>query len=183
MSEMVKNKGIIKELYPNIENPEEKIIYLHNDTEIPFDELVGFYNDEPDWDWINHDDYSMILNRLFDVSNVPDSYDDDGERYDVVSLGNGNYEIDLYYYNGGTNMEELIAEHLEKEEAGDVKPKMQFFAIEFEGNILAGQTGIAGPTYQGPTVFASEAVAHSYMSMAYGVTKDTYKVIELFETR
>ena len=108
---MQSNKGIIKELYAEIENPEEKIIQLHLDTEIPFDDLVWVRdNGEIEWDYIDHDDYALLNYRLFDVSGAPDDDDDYADRETITPIGGGAYEIDLYYYNGGTNMEEIVSE-------------------------------------------------------------------------
>ena len=180
MSEMMKNKGVIKELYSEIENPEEKIIQLHFDTNIPFDELVGFYNDEPDWDWVEHDDYSMIIDRLFDVSGAPDSYDDDGERYDVRPIGGNLYEVDLYYYNGGTSMEELIGDYLLKEEEDEVKQSSVFYAVKIDDLYFLPATGRAQA--ETPRLFATELEAKMTMSNEYSnIPEDQYKVVPLRE--
>ena len=40
MSEYVRNKGVIQELYPEIETPDEKILQLSMDKIIPLDDLV-----------------------------------------------------------------------------------------------------------------------------------------------
>lgn len=181
MSEMQSNRGVVKELYLEIENPEEKIIQLHFDTKIPFDDLIWFYEDEPQWNYIENQDYMLVLDRLFDVSEAPDTDDSNGERDEIKKVSENRYEIDFYYYNGGTNLNELFADGLEAADKAFEAPKMAFYGIIFENQFLTGQTGIAGPTYQGPTVFAAEGIARSYMEQVYGVDADQYQIVTLVQ--
>lgn len=182
MSEMQSNKGIIKELYNDIENPEEKIIQLHLDTEIPFDDLVWVRDDgEVEWDYIEHDDYSLINGRLFDVSGAPDNTDEEyGERDHVQKVGENEYEVDLYYYNGGANMEEFISDYLDKEAEGLVDTKALFYAVKVDGGyfIPAQSTQYSSNT---PLLFLSEIQAKNYMSNVQP-TVERYSIVKLKES-
>lgn len=179
---MQANKGIIKELYSEIENPEEKIIQLHLDTEIPFDDLVWIRdNGDVDWGYIEHDDYSLINDRLFDVSGAPDKTDDDyGERDYIQKIGTNEYEVDLYYYNGGGNMEEFVSDYLDKETEGLIESKAIFYAIKIERGyfVPSAPTQYSSNT---PLLFMTEVEARNYM-INVQPTIEHYTIVALKES-
>lgn len=183
MSQMQANRGIIKELYADIENPEEKIIQLHLDTMIPFDDLVWIRESgEIEWDYIEHDDYAMLNYRLFDVSGAPDDDDYSGDRNDIRPLGGGEYEVDLYYYNGGTNMEELVEEYLEKEAAGVMPDISVFYTVKINKSYF-----LPNPTQQfniqAPMFFQTEQQAVQHMKQFQAeLSESNYKVVAFRES-
>lgn len=114
MSEYMGAKGQIIELFPKIEKVEDKLKALAKERGISYDDLVLLV--ENDYYELSDDNYAVISNRLFDISRAKAHYDPDYERYDIRKAGPGVYDIDLLYYNGGTYMEEIVAEFLYKEE-------------------------------------------------------------------
>lgn len=179
---MQSNKGIIKELYAEIENPEEKIIQLHLDTEIPFDDLVWVRdNGEIEWDYIDHDDYALLNYRLFDVSGAPDDDDDYADRETITPIGGGAYEIDLYYYNGGTNMEEIVSEYLEKEELGVMPEISVFYAVKIDGKYFL--PGAPHFNIRSPQLFETELQAVNHMKTYQAeVAEENFKVVAFRES-
>ena len=126
MSEMVANKGIIKELFPNLKTLAEKVKAEAKRQGVePEDIASNYYEDE--WDVNDYRHYAIISNRLFDISDAPDD-DDYGYSEKIRRLNDTELEIDLYYYNGGTCMEEIVADWLDKEEKNG-KPKV-FYAVK-----------------------------------------------------
>lgn len=110
MSEMQSARGIIKEIYMTLPDIKAKVKALSEDKNIPLDKLI--YGDE--YDYIEHDDYAILDNRLFDISAAKPNYDDN-DRVVINPLGEGNYYVDLRYYNGGTCFEEIVEEYLAAE--------------------------------------------------------------------
>lgn len=118
MSEMVKEDGIITELYPEEKDLNLKLFKLADSLGVDEDDL--FYPKDNDDDYIEFKgqssrDYFVTGNRLFDTTEVTSQYDwDTDEHEDVRKIGPNKYQIDLYYYNGGTSGTELFSENLEK---------------------------------------------------------------------
>lgn len=135
MSEMVANKGIIKELYPEVKDIIDKIKQLCADTGLELDKICPFIEDE----YIDHDDYVLVNGRLFDVSNTPDKYDDYEGRDYIKKISDTEYEIDMYYYNGGACLQDMIEENLEKADAEFVNTDKQFVKF-LEYNDHEGET-------------------------------------------
>lgn len=183
MSEYVRNKGVIQELYPEIETPDEKILQLSMDKIIPLDDLVYIYDDGTvDWDLTDSEDYSLINDRLFDVSAVPDEYDVEQDQEDIKPLGNGKYEVNLYYYNGGTNMEEIVSRYLQKEESGTASPKSVLYAIKVNSSYLIPAPASTQFTGNSILTFPTEEAANQYIVSTYGESpQDVLEVISLVE--
>lgn len=116
MSEMQSARGIIKEIYADVPDVKVKIKRLSQDRGIPLDELI--YQDKNGifyWeDGIEHEDYALLDDRLFDISDAKPTYDDE-DREDIEKISDGVYKVDLRYYNGGTDMNEIVEEYLMKE--------------------------------------------------------------------
>lgn len=118
MSEMVKEDGIVTELYPEEKDLNVKLSKLAKSLGIEEDEL--FYPKDSEDDYIEfkgnrYKDYNVVGNRLFDTTEVNSQYDlDSDEHEDVKKIGPNKYKIDFYYYNGGTSGTELFSENLEK---------------------------------------------------------------------
>lgn len=119
MSEMVANKGIIKEIYPEVEGVRGKLEALAKDLNVKLSEIVNEsaleeYN-EALFNSGAWNKYTFIKERLFDTSNCPDIYDYESEHEDTLKkVGDHEYKLDFYYYNGGTNMEEIFEELVDK---------------------------------------------------------------------
>ena len=123
MSHMQFNKGVVKELFNELDSPMNKAKALAKQLGIEESEL--FYEEDPsDPDYIEfkdsyYDKYAFSCNRLFDVSGAPDREFESEERNHVKYLGNGEYEVDMIYYNGGADFSEMFSKFLEKQERGD----------------------------------------------------------------
>lgn len=190
MSEMVANKGIIKELYPELEGVRDKILQLSKDINVPLDKLIWqgnldeFVNDYAEFGQDYWHKYMVINNRLFDTTNTPDIYDYESEHVDTIKkIAPSTYEIDLYYYNGGTNMEEIITENInEADEAYESKKSANlFYAIWVEGG-WGWVTGAGNSSLPTPRLYLSEEKARNTIEKHWpGLVKQGYKIVPFME--
>lgn len=105
MSEMMRNQGVIKKL----STPETtKEVYEKLDNDKKWDEVDD--NGVPSY--IEDDRYEVVLGCIFDVSDAPDTYDNDGEMNDAVKLNDTDYRVHAYYYNGGASFNEMLEESI-----------------------------------------------------------------------
>lgn len=110
MSEMQRNKGIVKRLSSK-----------DNLKEV-YEKLIADGNHDGQWDdikedgtpnWIDSEKYTIVNGCLFDISNAPDESDEDmGEVNDAERLNETDYKIHAYYYNGGANLAEMLSESI-----------------------------------------------------------------------
>lgn len=109
-------KGRIVELFPELDTPEKKIRALAEFQHISLNDLI--YKDREgnyEFDYIEHENYMLADNRLFDISDAIPGSNADPEHQNITKIDTGVYDIDLYYYNGGTDMVEIVDKHLRKE--------------------------------------------------------------------
>lgn len=133
MSEMIKNKGLVKELYANLEGARAKFEALAKELNKPVEEIVYLDDEKGYVDIIDYGTYAFVNNRLFDVSGAPDIYDYDADgQEDVKKVGEGLYEVDFYYYNGGTGFEELLSHNLNKADEEAVTETVTIPKAEYE---------------------------------------------------
>lgn len=114
MSEMVANKGVIKELHKEEPTLKAKLERLAEDLGLPNEDVFRVHG-ENDYDIVNYKDYTIINGRLFDITGARGTYDADEYRESIRRLNGTDLEVDLYYYSGGTCMEEIVGEYLSKE--------------------------------------------------------------------
>lgn len=129
MSEMVANKGIMKELYPEVKGLREKLQALADELGIKLSELVNEKGLEDNDAWFNSNfwsDYTVIADKLYDTTDCPDIYDYESDHKDVLKkVGENEYLLDFYYYNGGTCMEEIFDELKEEADAEYESPQLE----------------------------------------------------------
>lgn len=141
MSDMVANRGIIKEVYPELEL-EDKVAALIKDG------VLNEYNIDR-WtdgriDYIDHNDYALIGDRVFNISNARTEYEAANERYNIKRVSPNELDIDLYYYNGGTDMAEIVADFLIDEKISNTPeetvtiPKSEYEQLKAKAETLGG---------------------------------------------
>lgn len=138
---MVANRGIIKEVYPELEL-EDKVAALIKDG------VLNEYNIDR-WtdgriDYIDHNDYALIGDRVFNISNARTEYEAANERYNIKRVSPNELDIDLYYYNGGTDMAEIVADYLIDEKISNTPeetvtiPKSEYEQLKAKAETLGG---------------------------------------------
>lgn len=175
MSEMVRNYGVIKELFPELETMKEKVEALAKQLNLPIEEVASDWGDF--WDFKDYNNYTSIKGRLFDTSDAQDEWDWEMEHLDTVTkVGEGEYHLDLYYYNGGTCMEEIVEEFLEKEDDKPVGKTTSYYAIKRErGDFMTGDGGM-------PRMYLSAENAERAVQKHWpGVRETNYKIVEFKE--
>jgi hypothetical protein len=184
MSEMVKNKGTVKELYAGDGTIKDKLRNLAQELGIKEDELyypIDENDNYVDWKGNYYRNYEAVGDRLFDVSGAPNQYDyeADGEE-EVKKVSEGVYEIDFFYYNGGTSFGELFAENLDKADAEFSKPSGKTFYAIKRGN---GQfaTGAGNSSLPTPRLYLTEENAHNAVKRHMPGYADDYTVVKFVE--
>lgn len=114
MSEMQRNKGIIKRLSTkeNLKEVYEKLI-ADGKHENKWDEL----NEDGTPRWIDSEDYTIVSGCLFDISGAPDMSDDYDDVNEATRLNETDYQVHAYYYNGGASFNEMLEESIPKADA------------------------------------------------------------------
>lgn len=142
MSEMVANKGIMKEIYPEVKGLREKLQALADELGIKLSELVNEKGLEDNDAWFNSNywsNYTVIGDRLFDTTNCPDIYDYESDHEDKLKkVGENEYLLDFYYYNGGTCMEEIFEELVDKADAEYESPESEKELDEIMEDLMTG---------------------------------------------
>jgi hypothetical protein len=114
MSEMMRNKGIIRRI-----STEENIKEVYNKL-VSEGKITSEFNEVDDNGvptYIEDDNYEIINGCLFDMSDAPAEYDSYEDVEEVTKLNDTDYKIHLYYYNGGTNDSEILEEAIPKADA------------------------------------------------------------------
>lgn len=135
MSSMESNRGVVKELYPELKTIQEKILKLADEQGVSVDEVVYPVEEGDTYiEFKDYDKYHASGERLFDISDAPGDTDFSDERETLEKISDTEYKVDFLYYNGDTHFGELFDEHLEAadaaykqdgwKEAGDVKIRM-----------------------------------------------------------
>lgn len=122
MSEMTQNKGVIKQIGVGKTLNEIVDELIAEDKVQPED--IDIYEDKVEY--IGNGNYAVIGDRVFDVSNAPDEYGMNEDRYNVQRISDTELEIDLYYYNGGGCLEDIVGEWLINEEKSNAKIEPDF---------------------------------------------------------
>ena len=142
MSEMVANKGIMKEIYPEVKGLREKLQALANELGIKLSELVNEKGLEDNDAWFNSNfwsDYTVIGDKLYDTTDCRDIYDYESDHKDVLKkVGENEYLLDFYYYNGGTNMEEIFEELVDKADAEYESPELEKDLDDIMEDLIVG---------------------------------------------
>lgn len=110
MSEMQRNKGIIKRLSTK-ENTKEVFDKLVADDLLDtkwcdFDDETGIPT------YISDDRYELVNGTIFDVSGAPDSTDDYEDINEAERLNDTDYRVHAYFYNGGAGFGEMLDESI-----------------------------------------------------------------------
>ena len=110
MSEMQRNKGIIKRLSTQ-ENAAE--VYKSLDIDKEWDEVdekgVPFFIDD--------ERYEVVNGYIFDVSGAPDERDTNEEVNEAIRLNDTDYRVHAYFYNGGGSFSEMLDESIPEADA------------------------------------------------------------------
>lgn len=142
MSEMVANKGIMKEIYPEVKGLREKLQALADELGIKLSELVNEKGLEDNDAWFNSNfwsDYTVIGDKLYDTTDCRDIYDYESDHKDILKkVGENEYLLDFYYYNGGTNMEEIFEELVEKADAEYKSPALEKDLDDIMEDLIVG---------------------------------------------
>ena len=142
MSEMVANKGIMKEIYPEVKGLREKLQALADELGIKLSELVNKKGLEDNDAWFNSNfwsDYTVIGDKLYDTTDCRDIYDYESDHKDVLKkVGENEYLLDFYYYNGGTNMEEIFEELVDKADAEYESPELETELDDIMEDLIVG---------------------------------------------
>lgn len=172
---MIRNNGIIKELFADKKTVTQKIEALAKRLNVSVDTLVYREDDYIEFNDEHYDNYAFINRRLFDISNAPDERESDGESYKVTKVAEGEYLLDLYYYNGGTCMEEIVAEKLDEI---DKEPVGQnYYAVRLaNGRYVTRANSEAPALYSTPA--RAEATAKKHF---FGLLDDGYEVVRFIE--
>lgn len=186
MSEMVANKGIIREVYPELKDLRQKLESLAYNLDIKLTDLVNEKGLEDNEAWFNSkywNDYTVIGDRLFDTTSCPDLYDYESEHEDTMKkISNSEYQLDFYYYNGGTNMEEIFDELVEKADAEyeSKDTNKVFYALKkSNGNFV---TGAGNSSLTTPRLYLTEENAHKAMKQWPGINYN-YEVVKFAEIK
>lgn len=132
MSEMQFNKGKVKELFMGVGlTAIEKAKLLAEELKIKPEELFWIDDEEDPDSYIGFQGdydktYEVANGRLFDISGAPSEYFNSEQREYAKYLGNGEYEVDFIYYNGGTDFSELFGEYLQRQELGQTDTQKYF---------------------------------------------------------
>ncbi len=105
MSETVKYKGEITEIFRELRTGKEKIHALAKDLDIPVDDLLMF---DDDYSYVDHPDYTMIIDRLFHTGNLKELDVIDDDYIHVEKIGKNKYLIETQFYNGGGSVSDMI---------------------------------------------------------------------------
>lgn len=110
MSEMVRNRGIVKRLSTK-ENIAE--VYQSLDIDRKWDEV----NASGVPTWIENERYDIVDGCIFDVSGAPTEYDTEEEANEAVKLNETDYRVHAYFYNGGASFSEMLEESIPRADA------------------------------------------------------------------
>lgn len=174
MSEMVRQRGIIKKL-SNQDNLMEVFNKLVAEGKIDKTQadIDGDYIG-----WIAEDEYEVINGCLFDVSGAPKKYDDEDYVEEGEKLNDTDYRVHLYWYNGGDSpIDDIIKRADEEYEVKTQEPV--FYAVRTLNGDFMQRAGSAAPA-----LFTSEARAHSMVRLNRPATyEDGYEVVRFGELK
>ncbi len=171
MSEMIRNRGIIKRLSTkdNLKEVYEKLI-ADGKHDNKWDEL----NEDGTPRWIDSSNYEIVNGSLFDVTGAPDQYDSDDDVNEAVRLNETDYRIHSYYYNGGTHLGEMLEESIPlADEAYDKEQAQQvFYAVKlFNGRFWSRGSS---PT---PALFLTEGRAVGTIKAHTAYDTSEYEIV------
>jgi len=171
MSEMERQKGIIKRLSTedNINEVYQKLV----DTGEITDEWTEFYPDGK-LAYIDSDKYDIINGCLFDVSEAPSECDSDEEIAEATRLNDTDYQVHVYWYNGGDCP---IDEAIKKADEEYVERQI-FYAIKV--NDYGWVTGAGNSYLKTPRLYFTEENARNAIERHWpGFVKKGYKIVKL----
>lgn len=182
MSEMVQNKGVVKELYRDEPTIDAKLAKLADDLDVSIDDIV-YPKDEDDKYYefkdSNDETYHISGDRLFDISGAPYDGDADDFREYLTKTSDDTYEVDFYYYNGGTYFGEIFDENLREADDAyeDLGPNKVFYAIKFKDGRYWARGSNASPS-----TFSTEGRARGTANnSSVGLDPDSYDIVKLVE--
>lgn len=178
MSEMVRNRGIIKRLSTpeNIKEVYEKLI-ADGKHENKWDDL----NEDGSPRWIDSDRYEIVNDSLFDVSGAPDEYDSEDDVNEAVRLNDTDYRVHAYYYNGGADLAEMLSSSIPRADDAyeNKQPEKMFYAVKIlkNGNDHYWSRG-SSPA---PNLFLTEGRALGTVKANTAYTDDELEVVRFVQ--
>lgn len=171
MSETVQHVGTIKELYPEQETMRGKLICLAKSLGIQLSELVDEEDIEEyvDFNQAYWGDYADINGRLFDITDASRDDIGEGDMQEIMKIAPGTYKIAMRFYTGGTCLEEMVEEVIEKadKEYDEKSSHKLYYAIKFkDGTFLTRGSSVAPSLYT--TVGRARGWANSNYSEVNG---------------
>lgn len=150
MSETVQHVGTIKELYPEQDTMRDKLICLAKSLGIQLSELVVEEDIEEyvDFNQAYWGDYVDINGRLFDITDASRDDIGEGDMQEIMKIAPGTYKIAMRFYTGGTCLEEMVEEVIEKadKEYDEKVNHKLYYAVKFkDGGYLTNATGGIAP--------------------------------------